>query len=116
MPRGKLTPAEARNAIREICEKKNYDPFRELIDLATQKQQVEIDGATVLVHSLDTEQRIAIAKEIAGYMAPKLKNIEVKGEITGDIHITVKSFAAPGQQPILEAKTIKKELVETVTS
>lgn len=100
--RGKLTPAEVRNVIAEACKKKNYDPFEELIELATSKTTVTVNGEEVEVHTCDTDQRIIIAKEIASYMAPKLKNVEVRGEVTGDIHITVKNFTRTAIQEAVE--------------
>jgi hypothetical protein len=102
--RGKLTPNEFRNKLQEACAKHSYDPFEELIVLATTKVKMKIDGKDTLVHLLDSDQRIQVAKEIAQYVAPKLKGIEVKGEIDNKLEITVKTFSAiaPAEKPAID--------------
>lgn len=77
---GKKTPAEVRAAIQSICEELDYDPFRELVTMATSKLKTTIDGREVEVPYLDADQRIAVAKEIASFIAPKPKSVEVKHE------------------------------------
>jgi hypothetical protein len=95
--RGKLTPAEVRKNIQQACSTHQYDPFLELVKLATEKQQIDVKGVGVVeVHVLDADQRIVIAKEIASYLAPKLKNVEVDSKVSGEIKIVVRSFGSPG--------------------
>lgn len=108
--RGRLTPSEVRNAIQKACDAQDYDPFVELIKLATEKTRVKVDGKVIEVHALDADQRITVAKEIASYMAPKLKNIEVKGEVDNNIHITVTNFSEMPAATVLDAKAVVKEL------
>lgn len=103
----KTSAAEtARAAIEAACEEKNYNPFKELIDLATQTHTIVIktsDGdKEVETHVLEVSDRIAIAKEVASYLAPKLKSIEVQQEIDGKLEITVKTFNNTGTQLAIE--------------
>ena len=73
----KLTPADIRATISELCVKHNYNPFEELIDLARSYQDVDVDGKVVRCPVCSPEQRITIAKELAQYIAPKIKAVEV---------------------------------------
>jgi hypothetical protein len=116
--RGNLTPAEVRNTIHQICAKHNYDPFEELVKLAVGTHNVSINGEMMELPLCDIEQRITIAKELAPYLAPKLKNIEVKQEMTGGFHITLKRFGA--DEKVItdspEALENAKQLLEKVTT
>jgi hypothetical protein len=91
--RGRLTPAEVRAAINDICAKHNYNPFEELIKLAVATQNVKIGDEVKTINVCDVDQRISIAKELAPYLAPKLKTIEVEqGEGSGGLTINVVSL------------------------
>lgn len=93
---------KTRDAIQKVCDEFEYNPFREMVQLATQKHEVEIGGKQIEVHVLDAGERIAIAKEIGAYMAPKLKSIEVQQEVDGKLEISVTTFAAQGTQAAIE--------------
>ena len=89
----KLTPDEVRESIEAVCKESNYDPFKELIALATETVELQtVGGGSKVIHVATPDQRITIAKEIAGFLAPKLKSVEVKQEISGEINITVRKF------------------------
>lgn len=79
-----------------IMKSKNYDPFLELIELATEKQTVVVNDREMEVHTCDVDQRIAIAKEIASFVAPKLKGIEIKAEVDAEFTFKVQHF---GESP-----------------
>jgi uncharacterized phage protein gp47/JayE len=105
-----LTANEIRFAINMLCEKHDYNPFEELIKLATEIKDVQVNGKVIQLPSCTVDQRIAIAKEIAPYLAPKMKNIEVKQEISQDVHIFVhkftgdKSLQEPVRQKAIDVK------------
>lgn len=104
---GRKTPAEVRAAIQDICESNNYDPFEQLIKLATETLETEIDGHVVRIPIASIDQKIAIAKEVASYIAPKIKNIEVKQEIDAEITfkiLTVGSVQAEPPNPEIEKR------------
>lgn len=86
----------------EACEKADYNPFDELISLATDKKEMVIGGETVEVFKASVDQRIAIAKELASYLAPKVKNESGKNE-DNSFHITINRFESSLKEA-LEAK------------
>jgi len=96
--RGALTPAEVRSRINELCLKNNYNPFEELIRLASETEETIVDGKVLRLPICTTDQKIAIAKEIASYLAPKLKSIEVDAHIDGDFTFKVKHFDELGNE------------------
>ena len=111
--RGKLTPQEVRATIHKLCEENDYDPFKELIILATEKQEITVAGKTLTVPVCDVDQRILIAKELAQYMAPKLKSIEVEGQIDAVFTFKIKHFDSTGNEmsgPVAEAEIVDKEV------
>jgi hypothetical protein len=86
----KISPQEVRQAIHKIFEQHNYDPFKELIFLATATVPTEVNGQTINLPLCDIDQRILIARELASYVAPKLKNMEVSGTVDNQLTIKVK--------------------------
>ncbi len=111
---GRKTPAEVRAAIQDICERNDYDPFEQLIRLATETLETEIEGHTVKIPVATVDQKIAIAKEIAGYIAPKIKNIEVKQEVEGEIVFKVLTVGGAALPPIDPEKERKRQGVKMV--
>lgn len=105
---GKKTPAEVRAAIQVLCEEGNYDPFRELIRLATETVETEIDGRMVNLPICTVDQKIAIAKEVASYIAPKIKNIEIKQEVTGEFTFKIEQFSTSGKSKTVVASQATK--------
>lgn len=86
-----------RDAIHSLCSDLNYDPFKELIALAQETQVVEIDGRQVQCPVASVDQRIAIAKEVAQYLAPKLKGVEVQGTMDASFTFKVVHFSEAGK-------------------
>lgn len=62
--------------VREVLEKQGHDPILDMI------QQVQAGH-------VDPELRFAINKELAQYVAPKLKAVEmtIEGELNGEVRI-----------------------------
>jgi hypothetical protein len=106
--RGRLTPAEVRSAIHRICKEKNYDPFTDLIELAVEETDVVVDGKPIRVRTATVDQRITIAKELAQYLAPKLKSIEVSGEIDNEWRISVTHFGQGGNTQVAAPEAAKE--------
>jgi len=94
------TAAELRQHLMRLCEDLNYNPLEALIDMATNGYPVELEGEMVRA-PLDPKDAIAIHKEIAGYIMPKLRTIDVKEKVDVDVHITVQKFG--------DVKTIEGE-------
>lgn len=112
---GKKTPAEVRAAIQSICEEMDYDPFKELVRYATEDFETIVDGHVVRLPLATMDQKITIAKEIASYIAPKIKNIEVKAEVEGEFTFKIINQALTGTGvPQLEIDPERKKLRQGV--
>lgn len=108
----KLSPNKVREAIDLICRKHLYDPFTELIEIATGYENTAVvgkDGVEFMVRTriASVQQRIDIAKELASYMAPKLKSMEVVGQIDNTLHITIEKVGDDGKTKIIELNNPK---------
>jgi hypothetical protein len=80
----------ANEAIRALCKELDYDPLRELIELAKEKRPVKLaNGEIADINILEPRERIAIAKEIAPYIHPKYKGVEVEQDVNDEIKITI---------------------------
>lgn len=77
-----------RERLAELFKEKNYDPAKELIDLA-QHPRIPI------------EIKIAIHKEMLKYVAPQLKSVDIQANVKGGISISIVKF---GDTLIEEAK------------
>lgn len=106
--RGTLTPAEVRAAIHKICKERNYDPFDELIQLATETQEVEINGKTITVPLASVDQKITIAKEIASYIAPKLRSVEIEAHMDSSWTIKIQKFGENTAKEVLAPEATKR--------
>lgn len=73
-------PANLRDALRKIMKEHNYDPFREMILIAKDPDS-------------DRRLRATMASELAQYIAPKLKGIDIDAKASGSIQIIVQRFA-----------------------
>ena len=71
---------EIRQQVRKLCMDENYDPLREMVVLAK-------DPGTPLDH------RVTLHKELAQYVAPKLKSMDLTAEVSGGIQVNVLKFA-----------------------
>lgn len=74
VPAKSLTPTEIRARISTVLSHYRYDPIQELVRIA--------QGADT---PMDT--KVAIAKELAKYVAPQLKSLDV--HVEGEMNITV---------------------------
>lgn len=90
--RGQLTLPEKRALAQDACDKHGYNPFEEMIVMATEKEKIEVNGQIMEVHSSTREQRISIAKEIASYLAPKVKTQDTGAKGPSSFHITINRF------------------------
>lgn len=79
-----LTSQEIRKRIQGLMRKHNYDPLEELMLIATDD-------------TYPLETRISIHKEMANYVAPKLKSTDIVVEQSMDITVKLISFADTGQ-------------------
>lgn len=73
----------------EACANNGYNPFEELVKIAQEKEKVVVKGVEHMIHTATTDQRITIAKEIASYLSPKIKNAEgTKRDFEFHLHFT----------------------------
>lgn len=100
--RRRQTPADVRSALQRACDEAGYDPFKELIRLATETFDTVVDGKTVTLPLCDTDQKISIAKELAQYLAPKLKGIEVEGQVDHEFTLKILHFNGETKEKIVD--------------
>lgn len=62
----KIIPNKFRWDVSQICIEMGFDPFRKLIEIATEGQY--------------EKNRLEAAKELANYIAPKLRSVELSTE------------------------------------
>lgn len=74
LPAKILTSMEMRSRLIHLMNERDYDPIRELIKIANNNTTAE-------------EVRISIHKELAQYIAPKLKSTDL--QVSGDLQLTV---------------------------
>lgn len=111
------TPAEVRRRIAQLCTKAGYDPVRELLsfvkeaarplrdellDIAdTIENEPEIDTDEIcprlrhlasLIQAPNHSEIISIHKELLQYVAPKLRGVDISGEVKQDITVNIKHF------------------------
>jgi hypothetical protein len=72
--------ANLREAIKALLKHHNYDPFKEMILIAK-------DPDT------DRKTRAGMATELAQYIAPKLKGIDIDAKASGSISVVIQRFA-----------------------
>jgi hypothetical protein len=103
LPKKILTSMEMRSRIIHLMNERNYDPIRELIKIANNNNTEE-------------EVRISIHKELAQYIAPKLKSTDL--QVSGDLQLTVnvvKFSTANGQQLAPNREAIPVRAVEVAS-
>lgn len=86
---------DLRLAIRDICEKKDYKPLEELVDIVQDKDNK---------FKLTLDQKIGIHKELLQYIAPKLKAVDIQANVQGDIKINVVRFS---DNELLDSKVVE---------
>ncbi len=94
-----LTSMEMRSRIIHLMNERNYDPIREMIKIAN-------NNAT------DERVRLEIHKELAQYIAPKLKSTDL--QVSGDLQLTVNvvKFSTGGGQLAPNREAIPVRAVE----
>jgi hypothetical protein len=80
MPLPPATPPNIRETLKKLMKDHNYDPFKEMILIAK-------DPDT------DRRTRASMATELAQYIAPKLKGIDIDAKASGSIQVIVQRFA-----------------------
>lgn len=103
MPPKILTTMEIRSRIIGLMNERNYDPIRELIKIANN-------------NTTDEKTRIEIHKELAQYIAPKLKSTDL--QVSGDLQLTVnvvKFSTASGQQLAPNREAIPVRAIEVAS-
>jgi hypothetical protein len=83
--RPQMTPTQMRARIIELCRARKYDPVAAMIDMAQNDP-------------LDADQKIAIHRELAQYVAPKVRAVDVSGEVDLSITVRVKKFGDDGRE------------------
>ena len=113
MPRGGYRPGSGRpkgstntlGGVRadvvRLCKEKNYDPIKELIDIAQSDDPM-----------VPLDVKVNIHKELLNYMAPKLKSIDMEKRGTETINVMIQNFGElEGEQPV----TLAQESAKPVT-
>lgn len=109
---GKISARGIKDRISHLCDLHNYDPVKELLQCiddskgALRKEFMEqIDllpesRCKVLLTELvkripnpDTREIIGIHKELLGYIAPKLKSVDMQGNIDVNFTVVVRKFS-----------------------
>ena len=126
---------ELRESILELCRTNGYDPIAELIDMADGRNSHiaarlleiaeeldstgpddEIDTGRLAgrlrsiadeIPALTPSDEIAIHKEVAAYIGPKTKSIDIQQTVKATVTITVKNFVINATQGAIEATTLK---------
>jgi hypothetical protein len=83
---------EIRRLAEKACEDAEYNPFNELIEIATETEDIIIKDKTITVHKATRSERIAIAKEVAAYVQPKIKSTETEEKSAPTFVIQVQKF------------------------
>ena len=81
----KLTPAQRRAKIDEVLEEYGIDPVRELLEMYNETDQ---NGDYVM----SSKERKALMQEMLQYMTPKLKAVDMRAAVKGDINVNIVSF------------------------
>lgn len=85
MRSGQKKTSANNEAIRKMCEEMDYDPLKALIELTKETRQVSLpSGEIAEIHVLEPRERIAIAREVAGYLHSKYKGVDLPSEKKDD--------------------------------
>ena len=107
-----MTAKEVREHIFKLCEEMDYDPIRALISTVVEGYKVTVDGREVNV-PIDPKEAIGIHNTLAAYIAPKIKSIEVSGEVNNTLNVNIIKFSDQEKQladPV--TKAIEAEIME----
>ena len=86
---------EFRKALLRYCADKSVDPFYWMVDLLTKKR-------------VKNELKMLAARELAQYLQPKLKSIEITGDKEHPLHL-IATLAVEQRQARIEALLQKRE-------
>ena len=91
------TPAEQRKALLSLFAERGINPIEELMTYANDPEVAKRD-------------KIAIWKELASFTQPKLKSVDVQGNLTGEMKIMTVDYSKVAKSEL--AKTVEAEIVE----
>lgn len=79
----KLSPAELRQGLDLLCQKYNFNPVEELIQIA---QATDMETT-----------KVSICRFLTEFMMPKLKSIEVSGSVDHNHTVVIRRYGPDGQ-------------------
>ena len=94
----KKKKAEIRRLAEKACEDAEYNPFNEMIKIAKETEEITIKNKVITVHKATRSERIAIAKEVASYVQPKIKSTETEEKSAPTFIIEVQNFGGTVKQ------------------
>ena len=86
-----------REAVQRLCEEQDYNPFKVMIELAKNPDT-------------SPKIRLKIATEVAQYLSPKLKSIDINSEVGKGITIILRKFGDDSPLPLMNG--VDSELVQ----
>lgn len=126
--------AELRDSVLDLCEQNGYDPIKELIELVQGRNtkfgemllgiaedlESALNPGTIDVKKfakalrmiaeripgLSTSDEIAVHKEVAQFLTPKIKSMDVQQTVKASINISVKNFMINVDPAALAAKDV----------
>lgn len=112
------SPSDYREHIIQLCIENDYDPIRELLvitrggvarkmfdDMCEISSRIKIEddkdrlieiAKAILACGADSKDTIGIHKEILQYVTPKLRSLDVSGEVKKDISIKITRYDEAG--------------------
>jgi hypothetical protein len=85
------TPADLRKVMMHLFETNDFSPAEELISMALGRECR--DGRT---YELTADQRVRILSELNSYVMPKLRSVEVKGEVEHKHRVVIVRYGDDG--------------------
>lgn len=103
------TPQKARVKIAQICKAMNYDPIVFMIEAARDGyiKMTLPDSKEEIKVPLEAKDILGIHKEIAQYLAPKLRAVDVQAEINANVTINLQKFAGTPIECEMEGEMIR---------
>lgn len=102
---------QVREDIRNFCLSRNYDPLAELIRIAQSDDP-----------SIPLRLRVEIHKEVLGYLAPKLRNVNVEKYEDRRIEVVLTTHFTPAQiqeaeptQAVIDVPAVLAQVAEAST-
>lgn len=97
--RPQMTPSQMRARIIELCRARKYDPVAAMIDMVQNE-------------NIEAEDRIAIHRELAQYVAPKVRAVDVSGEVDLTVTVRVKKFGDDGREIPAAVRAIPQKIAK----